>query len=251
MADTSGATSGIFRTAGKLDNGLEMHRHKRQPCVTGSQKKIYRPFHRVLKQIQANATGENLAWRPGGKTVIGKFPLLVAAILLLFQIFVPGFSVCAQDTSPTEYQIKAAFLYNFAKFVEWPPTAFADTQSPIVIGVLGKNVFDDNLEKIIHGKTVNNRPFLFKEFHTVAEATNCHILFISASEQKKLPKILEGLQGASVLTVSETDQFIAAGGMINFVIEDKKIHFQINDEAAKKAGLKISSKLLSLAAHNH
>ncbi len=172
-------------------------------------------------------------------------------MLLLVFAFAPGPKCLAQETSPTEYQIKAAFLYNFAKFVEWPPQAFADAQSPIVIGVLGKNVFDDNLEKIIHGKTVNSRPFLFKEFHAVEEATNCHILFISASQKEKLSKILEGLRGTSVLTVSETDQFIAAGGMINFVIEDKKIHFQINDEAAKKAGLKISSKLLSLAAHNH
>ncbi|MES1180225.1 MAG: YfiR family protein [Verrucomicrobiota bacterium] len=219
--------------------------------MTGSQKKFYRPLHRVLDQIQANAIGRNAAWHPGRKTVVGKFPPLLAAILLLLQIFVPGFKAGAQDTSPTEYQIKAAFLYNFAKFVEWPPQAFAGDQSPIVIGVLGKNVFDDNLEKIIHGKTVNNHPFLFKEFHAVAEATNCHILFISASEEKRLPKILESLRGASVLTVSETDQFIADGGMIDFVIEDKKIHFQINDEAAKKAGLKISSKLLSLAAHNH
>lgn len=171
-------------------------------------------------------------------------------MLLLISVFALRLSGLAQETAP-EYQIKAAFLYNFAKFVEWPPQAFADAKSPIVIGVLGQNVFDNNLEKVIHGKTVNNRPFLFKEFHSVTEVTNCHILFISASEKEKLPKILASLQGKSVLTVSEMDQFIASGGMINFVIEDQKVHFQINDEAAKKAGLKISSKLLSLAAQSH
>jgi len=228
-----------------------MHRHKQQSFVTGSQKKICRPFPRALNQIQAGAIGEGVAGRAKEKNTDGTFSALVAAMLLLTFVFAPRLSGLAQESSPTEYQIKAAFLYNFAKFVEWPPQAFADAQSPIVIGVLGKNVFDDNLEKIIHGKTVNNRPFLFKELHTATEATNCHILFISVSEKEKLPKILESLRGTSVLTVSESDQFIASGGMINFVIEDQKVHFQINDKAAKKAGLKISSKLLSLAAHSH
>jgi len=121
----------------------------------------------------------------------------------------------------------------------------------MVIGVLGKNVFGDDLEQTIRDKTVNNHPFQFKQFHSVDEVTNCQILFISTSEKERLPKILSGLRGASVLTVSEMDHFTDTGGMINFVIEDNRVHFQINDAAAKKAGLKISSKLLSLATHNH
>jgi len=157
----------------------------------------------------------------------------------------------AQNPSPTEYQIKAAFLYNFAKFVEWPTQAFAGPKSPIVIGVLGKNVFGDDLQNTIRDKTINNHPFQFKLFHSVEEATNCHILFISASEKDRLPKILDRLRDFSVLTVSETDHFTEAGGMINFVIEDNRVHFEINDIAAQKAGLKISSKLLSLATRNH
>lgn len=172
-------------------------------------------------------------------------------VLLFGLIFAFGFRGFTQGSPPSEYQIKAAFLYNFAKFVEWPPQAFAGPGSPMVIGVLGKNVFGGDLERTIRNKTVNNHPFQFKEFHSVPEATNCQILFISASEKDRLPKILDGLRGASVLTVSETDQFIGDGGMINFVIEDNKIHFQINDDAAKKAGLKISSKLLNLAMHSH
>jgi uncharacterized protein DUF4154 len=171
--------------------------------------------------------------------------------LLFSAIFALGFGAYAQDSSPSEYQIKAAFLYNFAKFVEWPTQAFAGPQSPIIIGVLGKNVFGDDLERTIRNKTINNRPFRFEEFHSVEEATNCQILFISPSENSQLSKILKRLRGKSVLTVSETDQFIQAGGMINFVIEDDEIHFQINNDAAKKAGLNISSKLLSLAVHNH
>jgi hypothetical protein len=158
-----------------------------------------------------------------------------------------GFNGLAQE-QPGEYQIKAAFLFNFAKFVDWPPAAFPATNSPIIIGVIGKNVFGKDLENTIRDKTVNNRRFHFVTVASLTEETNCHILFISPSEKDNLKKILDGLHNASVLTVSETDQFIEAGGMVNFVIEDNKIRFQISDGAAKKAGLKISSKLLSLAA---
>lgn len=170
------------------------------------------------------------------------------AVLFLFLIFsLPG---RAQEPAP-EYQIKAAFLFNFAKFVDWPPPAFPQTDSPIVIGVLGKNVFGHYLEDTIRDKQVKNRRFEIKEFASVNDAVNCHILFISPSLKDNLPKILTALHNASVLTVSESDQFIEAGGMINFTIEESKVHFQINDNAAKKAGLKISSKLLSLAVRNH
>lgn len=152
------------------------------------------------------------------------------------------------QTPPTEYQIKAAFLYNFAKFVKWPPQSFPETNSPIVVGVLGKNVFGADLEKTIHDKTVNNRPFKFVEFKSSVEATNCHILFISPSEKDNLKKIVDGLNNSSILTVSETDQFIRVGGMVNFYIQENKIRFEINDEMAKKAGLTVSSKLLGLSS---
>ena len=147
----------------------------------------------------------------------------------------------------SEYEVKAAFLFNFAKFVEWPANAFATTNSPIVIGILGKNVFGENLQKTIRDRKVNNRSFQFRNFESAADATNCHILFISASEKDDYPNIVSTLRNASVLTVSEADGFLKAGGMINFLFEDNNIRFQISDEAAKKARLKISSKLLSLA----
>jgi hypothetical protein len=154
----------------------------------------------------------------------------------------------AQETPPTEYKLKAAFLFNFAKYVEWPPAAFAEATSPMVIGILGENPFRDDLEPTIRDKTINNRPLVIKEFRSPAEATNCHILFISTSEKQRLPEILKSLHGASVLTVGETDGFTETGGMINFVTGGNKIRFQINVEAAKSAGLKVSSKLLSLAS---
>ena len=154
----------------------------------------------------------------------------------------------AQESPPTEYQLKAAFLLNFAKFVEWPPAAFAEATSPIVLGVLGENPFGNVLEQTIRGKTINNRPLVTRVFSSSAEATNCHILFISASEKARLPEILATLRTASVLTVGETDRFTESGGMINFVRQGNKTRFQINEAAAKNVGLKISSKLLSLAS---
>jgi hypothetical protein len=150
---------------------------------------------------------------------------------------------------PTQYQLKAAFLYNFAKFIDWPPETFPDDKSPFIIGILGENPFGTDLERMVAEKKINNRPIKIRPFSAVADATNCCILFISTSEIKRMPEIMEKLHGTSVLTVGETDQFIGAGGMINFVPEANKIRFQINDAAAKAAGLKISSKLLSLAVH--
>jgi len=197
------------------------------------------------------ATGNNTAFPPRKKVVLRTRIAFKTVVLVFGLIFIFGLEGSAQDSALTEYQIKAAFLYHFAQFVEWPPQAFAGPKSPLIIGVLGENVFGDNLEQTIRNKTINNHPFQFKEFHSVEEATNCHILFICPSEKNRLPKILEAVIGTSVLTVSETDHFTEAGGMINFVIKNDEIRFQINDEAAKKAGLKISSKLLSLAVHSH
>jgi hypothetical protein len=155
----------------------------------------------------------------------------------------------AQEAQPSEYQIKAAFLYHFAQFVDWPPAAFAQATSPMVIGILGESPFGGDLEQAVRGKSLNNHSLTIKEVRSLADATNtCHILFISSSEKKRLPEIFAGLRGSSVLTVGETDRFTETGGMINFVQQGKKIRFQINEEAAKSAGLKISSKLLSLAS---
>jgi hypothetical protein len=168
-------------------------------------------------------------------------------ILLVVCLAAFGLPARAQDTGPTEYQLKAAFLYNFVKFVEWPAQAYAGPTSPTVIAVLGKNVFGDDLEKTLRGKVVNNHPLQFKAVDSAEQATNCQVLFISASEQGRFPQILAALRGKHILTVSESDRFLPDGGMINFIIADRKVRFQINNQAARQAGLMISSDLLSLA----
>jgi hypothetical protein len=167
-------------------------------------------------------------------------------LILLWLLLVSGYGR-AQAPQPTEYQVKAAYLFNFAKFVEWPQKAFAQPTSPLVIGVLGENLFGGDLARTIRDKTVDDHPLVVKELHSQAEATNCHILFISPSEKPRLAQILQDLKGVSVLTVGEVERFTEDGGMINFVREGTKIRFQINNPAAVSVGLKISSKLLNAA----
>jgi hypothetical protein len=159
-----------------------------------------------------------------------------------------GISLNAQQPQPTEYQLKAAYLFNFARFVEWPKTAFQNPTSPVVIGILGENPFHDDLSRVIGSKLVDTHPVVIKEFRSASEVTNCHVIFISSSEKKKLPEIFQSLKGSNVLTVGETERFIEAGGMISFFLERTKIRFQINKDAAEAAGLKVSAKLMTLAS---
>ena len=183
-----------------------------------------------------------------GRAVGGPWTSSNKTIGLLFAIvFLLGSPAFAQDAAPSEYDIKSAFIFNFAKFVEWPSTAFAGSKAPLVIGIVGQNVFGATLEKTIHGKLINEHPLEFKEFHSVADATNCHILFISPSEKERLPEIFKQLRGTTILTVGEMEHFADSGGMINFFVDNNKVRFQINNDEAAKARLKISARLLSLA----
>jgi hypothetical protein len=166
-------------------------------------------------------------------------------ILMLGLLLMPHWGH-AQNSQPSEYQVKAAFIFNFAKFVEWPREAFADTKSPLLIGVLGENPFGADLEQAVRGKMLNQRPITIKECRTMEEARKCHVLFISTSEKSRFAEILKDMAGTNILTVGENENFIKSGGMISFFWEGNKIRFEISDEAAKKARLKIDSKLLGL-----
>jgi hypothetical protein len=153
----------------------------------------------------------------------------------------------AQEALPSEYQMKAAYLYNFAKFVEWPATALPPGDSPLVFGVLGEDPFDGVLDSTIHNKTIEGHPLAVRRVKTLDDARTCQVLFISNSEKKRWPAISEALKAGSVLTVSENwDRFTEEGGMIYFFMEGRKVCFDINNDAARRAGLRISSKLLLL-----
>lgn len=146
-----------------------------------------------------------------------------------------------------EYQVKAAFLYNFAKFVEWPPGSFANGAAPLRICVLGQDPFGEELHNVASDKIVNGHKLVVDAVADAAAARGCHILFIAASKKAEMKQILESLRGADVLTVGDTKGFAKLGGMINFVLEDNRVRFEVNKTAAEQTGLKISSKLLSLA----
>jgi YfiR/HmsC-like len=149
-----------------------------------------------------------------------------------------------QAQSASEYEVKAAFLYKFASFVEWPsPTAGA----PICIGVLGADHFGEALDRIVRGKQVGDRAFTIQRFRTAGEASHCDIVFISGSEQGRLREILGLLRGKPVLTVSEIPDFCQRGGAINLKVIDAAIRFEINPVAGERSGIRFSSKLLSLA----
>jgi len=170
--------------------------------------------------------------------------LVVGAVLSLL---VPATPVRAA-TAVKEYEIKAVFLFNFAQFVEWPATAFADEASPVVIGVLGEDPFGEALDRAVQNETVKNRKVLVKRFRHLAELKGCHILFVSRSEKARLPQILEALKGQSVLMVGDMPDFTERGGVINFLLRANKVRFEINLRAAEDAELKISTKLIELGS---
>lgn len=175
---------------------------------------------------------------PGQK--IGKGLRFLPVLLLLALTSVAR----AQTKEVGEYQVKAVFLYNFALFVDWPPSAFEEVQSPLVIGILGPDPFGRYLDEAVQNERVNNRPMVVRRFRRVEDITTCHILFISPSNSGQLEHVLNALKGQSILTVSDAADFCQMGGMIRFIDERNKIRLRINLEAAKAAGLRISSKLL-------
>lgn len=159
-----------------------------------------------------------------------------------------SFSSVAEDTLVApEYKIKAAFLYNFAVLTEWPDTAFDFPKQPLTIGVLGKDPFGRTLEKTMRGKTVHGRKIEIARYKTVEQIEHCHLLFISSSEEKQVEEILTRLAGRPILTVSEIDRFNYKGGVIWLQKQEDQIKFRIRRSAARKAKLKLSSRLLALA----
>jgi hypothetical protein len=146
-----------------------------------------------------------------------------------------------------EYEVKSFFLYNFARYVEWPASSFKTSSDPIVICILGENPFGGALDRATAGKEVDGHPFAVRQLSAFPPDTVCHILFVSSSERKSFRSTVSGLKSAAVLTVGEFQTFTADGGIISFKLNEGKVRFEINVEAAERAHLHISSKLLNLA----
>jgi hypothetical protein len=172
----------------------------------------------------------NVNLRPGCR--------LLVAVVLSSTVF---------SQTADEYRVKAAFLYNFAKYVDWPAATFKTEKDPLRICVLGQDPFGSLLDDTVDGKTVLGRPFVVTDIPNAGHAVTCQILFISASEEKRIRSIIVQLRTPGVLTVGETEGFASQGGMVNFKLDSGRVRLEINVEAAEQAKLRISSKVLSLA----
>ena len=169
--------------------------------------------------------------------------LLTAALWSAAAAADPGSRTAAAD----EREVKAAFLLNFAAFVEWPANAFGSPTDPIVVGVYGADPFGATLEAIFSGETVRGRPFLIKRIPSGGDVSGCHIVFVSDPERPRFPSSL-GIRNRPILTVANAPNFAERGGIVEFMVERGRIRFRINRDAARAAGLTIGSKLLRLAA---
>ena len=190
------------------------------------------------------------------------FNVLVKIAIMLKKITILIILLCVWLTGPMmpacegiehgferEYEIKAAFIYNFAKFVEWPENKFKDPKAPVVLGILGSSPIGAALESL-KNKTVRGRRLTIQPVAAPKNLSQCHMLYICKSEKSDLKRIIEHLGSQSILTISDIQDFNKTGGHINLVIRHNKIRFIINSVAAKKANLKISSRLLKLSIND-
>ncbi len=184
------------------------------------------------------ANCESLPWLPRTRTVLG-----IGLAIFALQLRAVG-----QGQNASEYQVKAAYLYNFAKLVEWPRQALPDGPSPLVIGVAGGDEeFVDVLRATVAGKIIGTHLLVVKPASSEKDMESCHIVFFRASERKHTQTAIAGLAQASVLLVGEDESFLRQGGMINLVMENGKIRFEVNPDALDRSEIRFSSKILALA----
>lgn len=185
-------------------------------------------------------TPARLASRP--RVNFARLASTLAVLAAFFALDLAGADVRANLTR--EYDLKAAFLFNFAQFVEWPAEAFAEASSPFVICILGEDPFGGSLEEIIAHEAIHGRKIVVRRHRNVEEISTCHILYVSASETPKVDHVLAALDGRPILTVGETDLFSTHDGIIQFRIVESRLRLRINVAAARMANLSISSQLL-------
>jgi hypothetical protein len=162
----------------------------------------------------------------------------------------PAFASSSPESHPepvSEYQVKALFIYNFAKFVDWPPSIFASPQGPFSICIVGADPFGSELDQAVRGKSIDGRNIIIKRVVKGGDARACQIAFIGYADEKRVRKTLEDLDSSSVLTIGGAKGFTEWGGVVNLTLENSKVGFEINVDAAEHSRLKISSKLLNLA----
>lgn len=172
----------------------------------------------------------------------------LSAWLVVFAVSTASLARTAAEAVPRhEFEVKGAFLFNFAQFVDWPAEAFASVNAPLVIGILGADPFGPFLDEVLRKETVNGRPVVVERYRWVGEIDRCHVLFVSGSEGSRAEHILRALRGQPILTVCDTEVFARHGAMIHLVRDRQHVRLRINLEVARRSGLVISSKLLRTA----
>lgn len=156
-------------------------------------------------------------------------------------------SALAQGPESNEYQLKLAFLYNFAQFVDWPADSFHDPAAPLAICVAGDNPFQGEIGEGLRGRTVKGHPLEVRKLGAGEDLRACQMVFVRAGEKRLIPSILASARGSNTLTVGEADGFARHGGIINITRNENRLRFEVNLSAAGRTHLKISSKLLALA----
>jgi hypothetical protein len=169
------------------------------------------------------------------------------AICVLFTQAFSADSAAGQEDSAGEYELKAAILISLIRFVEWPPPTYSDSHAPTELCILGWDPFGASLTSLVSKKLVDGRPVQIRHLNDNDGARACQVLYISSSERKRIVQVLSNLKGSSVLTVGDMGQFAARGGMVQFALVDKRVVLEINLDAANRAGVKISSRLLAIS----
>lgn len=171
--------------------------------------------------------------------------LLIATFLVFLYLICP--MRLRGQSEVDEYRLKAAFLFHFAQFVEWPSSVLKNPPGPLVVCVVGQDPFRGELEGIVQGKSIDGRVLEVRRVKQLQDSRECHLLFIGKKESTRIPELIGTIRNVPVLTIGESDDFLQQGGIIRFCWEERKVRFEVNQEAAGKANLKISSRLLLLA----
>jgi hypothetical protein len=177
--------------------------------------------------------------------MVAAFVRGLAAVIIALPLL-GGAVPSAVESPATEYEVKAVFLYNFTKYVVWPAEAFQEPSTPITICVLGRDPFGKTLDETVSGESVQDRPLAVRRIDGPEQGGGCHLVFIDQTQARDVPKLLKGFDGRPVLSVGESERFAERGGMINLSSQENRIRLEINVDAARRAGLRISSQLLKL-----
>jgi len=176
--------------------------------------------------------------------------MMKLAIAILLATLCNTQTILAQSKPPLEYQIKAAFLFNFTRFIHWPATAYTANDAPFVIGIIGNDPFGTYLDDIVKGEEVDGHRIIVRRYRDVADVMDCQLLFVSSADPVRLKEILLPIVKQNILTVGDAERFIDAGGIVRFFKEQNRIKMEVKLAAAKSAQLEISAKLLKVALVN-